>query len=76
MPRSNLNLSFAAFLAIWCVWSIWSALEPVLNGAQLAVLFLFLPVSLLLLALSFFDDEDDDDFGGGIMQPIAQNQGL
>ena len=72
MQRSNLTISFVAFVAIWSIWSIWSALEPVLNSAQLAVLFLFLPLSVLLLAFSFLDDEDDDDFRGGRMQPIFQ----
>ena len=70
-PR-NLTTSFIAFALIWAVWSIWISLEPVLSGAQIAALFLFLPLSALLLAFSFFDDEDDDDFGGGIMQPILQ----
>ncbi len=70
MNRSNLTISFLVFVVIWSFWLIWTALEPVLTSSQLAILFLLLPISSLLLAFSFFDDEDDDDFGGGIMQPV------
>tara|TARA_Y100001968_G_C19067072_1_gene576510 strand:+ start:175 stop:363 length:189 start_codon:yes stop_codon:yes gene_type:complete len=56
-------------MALWSIWSIWISLEPILGGLQLSVLFLFLPISLLLLAFSFFDD-DNDDGGGGNLQPI------
>ena len=70
---SNLTFCFLAFVAIWSVWSIWASLQPVLGGLQLSVLFLFLPLSLLLLAFSFFDDnEDDDEGGGGTLQPVFQ----
>ncbi len=72
MQWSNLPRPFIAFLAIWTLWSIWTSFQPVLTSSQLATLFLFLPLSALLLAFSLFDDEDDDDFGGGIMQPILQ----
>ncbi len=72
MNRSNLTISFVTFLVIWSFWLIWTALEPVLSSEQLAILFLFLPISALLLAFSFLDDKDDDDFGGGIMQPVMQ----
>ena len=72
MQPSNRLISFWAFTAIWSVWLIWGALQPVLSTAQLAVVFLFLPLSLLLLAFSFFDDEDDDDQGGGILQPVLR----
>mgnify|MGYP001234078744 CR=1 FL=1 len=72
MPRSGkLLICFLAFVALWSIWSIWTSLQPVLGGLQLSALFLFLPISLLLLAFSFFDDNDDDG-GGGTLQPIYQ----
>ena len=66
---NNLSNSFLAFIAIWSVWSGWTLFQPVLGGLQLSALFLFLPVSLLLLAISFFENnEDDDDSDGAIFQ--------
>ncbi len=72
MQRSKLTAYLLTFLGIWSIWGTWNALEPVLSSEQISLLFLFLPISALLLALSFFDDTDDDDFGGGVMQPILQ----
>ena len=70
MPQSKLTLSFILFTSLWIVWSAWDAVQPVLSSGQLAALFPLLPVSALLLGLSFFDNKDDDDHSGGTLQPI------
>ena len=68
MQASNLKKYMFLFLTIW---SIWNLIEPLASIYQLTTLFILLPVSALLLAVSFLeDDNDDNDFGGGIMMPI------
>ena len=72
MQTSNLKKYICLFLAIWSTWSIWDFIEPLTSLYQLTALFIFLPVSALLLGVSFLeDDNDDNDFGGGIMRPIT-----
>ena len=69
MQTSNLKKYIFLFLIIW---SIWDFIEPLASVNQLTSLFIFLPVSALLLGFSFLeDDNDDNDFGGGIMRPIT-----
>jgi len=69
MQTSNLKKYICLFLTIW---SLWDLIEPLTNVNQLTTLFIFLPVSALLLGFSFLeDDNDDNDFGGGIMRPIT-----
>ena len=71
MQKSNLTTYLSIFIGIWAIWSVWDAIEPLLNFYQLATLFLFVPLSALLLAFSFLEeDKDDDDFGDGLLQPI------
>ncbi len=70
MPHSKLTLSFVSFALIWSGWSVWITVQPVLSSAQIAILFTLLPVSVLLLALSFFDNEDGDDDSNGTPQAI------
>ncbi len=71
MRKSSLVKFIALFVAIWSTWSIWDVLQPFIDIDQLAALFLFLPISALLVGISFLiDDEDDDDLGGGLMEPI------
>ena len=72
MPQPNFMRSFIVFTSLWTVWSMWNAVQPVLSSTQLALLFPFLPFSVILLAYSFFENDDDDDKDGGILQPIAQ----
>ena len=72
MQTSNLKKYICLFLTIWSIWSLWGLIEPLTNVNQLTTLFIFLPVSALLLGFSFLeDDNDDNDFGGGIMRPIT-----
>ena len=69
MQTSNLKKYIFLFLIIW---SIWDFIEPLTSVYKLTTLFIFLPVSALLLGFSFLeDDNDDNDFGGGIMRPIT-----
>ena len=71
MEKSNLKKYIFLFLTIWSIWSIWNAFEPLISIDQLTVLFIFLPISALLLGFCFLEgDNDDNDFGGGIMKPI------
>tara|TARA_Y100001968_G_scaffold255478_1_gene241627 strand:+ start:455 stop:688 length:234 start_codon:yes stop_codon:yes gene_type:complete len=73
MNRSKVKIYFLVFLIIWAVWSIWNSLQPVLTPLQLSALFLFMPLSVLLLGFSLLDDnEDDDDGGGGMREPIFE----
>ena len=71
MHRSNLSRYLAIFIAIWSTWSIWNSIQPLLTIFQLTTVFLFLPISALLIAFSFLDDDkDDDDSDGGLLEPI------
>ena len=70
MRYSNIAL-IRLMLISTALWSIWNAIEPVHSIGQIAYTVLFLPLSTLLLGLTFLqEDKDDDDFGGGIMIPI------
>ena len=70
MRYSNRTL-IRSLLLLTAFWSVWNAIEPLHSIAQVTYMVLFLPISTLLLALTFLhEDKDDDDFGGGLMVPI------
>ena len=70
MKISNVTLSrFILFLIV--LWSAWNLTQPLNNFLMVTYMFLLLPVSTLLIGLTFLqEDKDDNDFGGGIMIPI------
>ncbi len=72
MGSTKLTKYLLIFLGLWSVWCIWDATEPVINISQLGTLFILLPVSALMVAISFLDeDKDDDGFGGGLREPVV-----
>ena len=73
MNQSGISSYFIGILVLWSIWAGWNSIDPVLSGSQLIALFIFLPLSALLIAFAFVNrDKDDDDFGGGLMQPVLQ----
>ena len=73
MNQSGISTYFLGILILWIIWAGWNSLEPALNATQLTALFIFMPLSALLIAFAFLiRDKDDDDFGGGLMQPVFQ----
>ena len=72
MSNPNSFITFISFTVIFAVWLIWNSIQPFLSGAQIALLFPFIPISALLIALSFLDNEDDDDRDNGMLEPIYQ----
>ena len=73
MKISNLTLTRLLLLLI-AIWSFSNAIHPLDEIQIIIYLFLILPISTLLLGLTFLQkDKDNDDFGGGLMKPIVIN---
>ncbi len=70
MRISNLNLT-RLLLLLLAIWSISNLVQPLDTFLMVIYLFVLLPISTLLLGITFLqEDKDDDDFGGGLMIPI------
>tara|TARA_B100000700_G_C14413755_1_gene564872 strand:+ start:10 stop:222 length:213 start_codon:yes stop_codon:yes gene_type:complete len=70
MKKYAFTLPVVTFVIIWSFWSIWTSFEPLYTSSQLAALFIFVPISALLLAFYFLYDKDDDDFQDKEMQTL------
>ena len=66
------NLSLTKFLLVLiALESARHAIQPLETPVGITYLILLLPISTLLLGLTFLiEDKDDDDYSGGLMVPI------